>query len=224
VIVGSGKTVLTLVLLLVFDILFANDYFRSSVIDYLYCQRTKSDESITYFFPRFDSPTSLSATTVLRSIIRQFLTPDDVTGEVERQLERFGSNVDIETIDGLLQYCISKVSTLYIVIDALDEFEKEERNILLQSFSSVVSISDSKAKLFLVSRISISEDIRRWFPACQQKYTIIHEVQADIETYTREVITARQSGKLISEEQLILQDPLLAQEIIEALINGADGM
>ena len=117
-------------------------------------------------FPRFDDSISLSAATVLRSIIRQSLKPDDVSEEVERQLSKFkASYTDIDTIETLLQRCISRFSTLYIVIDALDEFEKEERNVLLRSLLSIVLLPDSKAKLFLVGRSSVSTDIRKWFPA-----------------------------------------------------------
>jgi hypothetical protein len=204
---------------------FANNDFRSSVIEHLHCERTRGDELTTYMFPRFDDSISLSAATVLRSIIRQSLKPDNVTREVKRQLSRFeNSYADIDTIKTLLQHCISRFSTLYIVIDALDEFEKEERNILLRSLSSIISVPDSKAKLFLVGRSSVSTDIRKWFPASQEKSVDCHEVQADIEAYTREAITLRQREQLIPQEQLILHDPALAQEIIKALIDGANGM
>jgi hypothetical protein len=204
---------------------FADDDFRSSVIEYLYYERTRTDERTTFVFPRFDDSISLSAATVLRSIIRQSLQPNDVTGEVERQLSRFETSyADMDTIETLLQHCISRFSTLYIVIDALDEFEKEERNILLRSLLSIISLPDSKAKLFLVGRSSVVADIRKWFPASQEKSAGCREVQADIETYTRETIALRQGEQLSPQEQLILQDPALAEEIIEALIDGADGM
>jgi hypothetical protein len=217
--------VLTRVLLPLSKGRFANKDSRSSVIDYLSCKRTRTDELITFFFPRFDDSTSLNAATVLRSIIRQCLKPDDVTGEIERQLSRFkNSDIDIDTIEILLQHCVSGFSKLYIIIDALDEFEKEQRTILLQSLSSIMSLPDSKAKLFLVGRSSVLIDIRRRFPASQAKSADCHEVQADIEAYTRETIALRQREQLSPQEQLILQDPALAQEIIEALIDGADGM
>jgi hypothetical protein len=170
-------------------------------------------------FPRFDDSISLSAATVLRSIIRQSLEPNDVTKEIERQLCRFETTyADIDAIETLLQYCIRRFSVLYIIIDALDEFEKEERNALLRGLSAIISFPDSKAKLFLVGRSSAATDIRKWFPASQAKSTDCCEVQADIEAYTREIITLKQG------EQLILQDPALAQEIIKALIDGANGM
>ena len=162
---------------------------------------------------------------MLRSITRQCLKPDDVTGEVEGQLSRFkDSDVDMDTIETLLQHCIGRFSKLYIVIDALDEFEKGQRNVLLRSLSSIISLPDSKAKLFLVGRSSVSMDIRRWFPASQERSADCREVQADIEAYTQETIALRQGKKFCPQEQLILQDPALAQEIIEALIGGADGM
>jgi hypothetical protein len=130
----------------------------------------------------------------------------------------------MDTIEKLLQYCVGRFSTLYIVIDALDEFEKEERSILLRSLSTIISLPNSKAKLFLVGRTSVLMDIRRWFPDSQEKSANSREVQADIEAYTRETIALRQGRELFPQEQLIVQDPALAGEIIEALINGADGM
>jgi hypothetical protein len=170
-------------------------------------------------FPRFDDSVSLSAATVLRSIIRQSLKFDDVRGEVERLLSKVeASYADIETIEALLQHCICRFSSLYIVIDALDEFEKEERNVLLRSLSSIISLPDSKARLFLVGRSSVSMDIRKWFPNSQEKSADCREVQADIEAYTQETITIKQG------EQLITEDSALAQEITNALMDGANGM
>ena len=185
----------------------------------------RTDELTTFVFPRFDDSISLNAATVLRSIIRQCLKPDDVTGKVERQLSRFSnSGADMDTIESLLQYCISRFYRLYIVIDALDEFEKEQRNVLLRSLLSIILLPDSKAKLFLVGRGSILMEIRWHFPACQEKTIDCHEVQADIELYTRETIALRQGEQPSPQEQLILQDPALSEEIIKALVDGADGM
>jgi hypothetical protein len=130
----------------------------------------------------------------------------------------------MDTIETLLRHCISRSSKLYIVIDALDEFEKEQCNVLLRSLSSVISRPDSKAKLFLVGRCSLSMDTRRWFPASQEKSADCREAQVDIEAYTRETIALRQEEQLSPQERLILHDPTLAQEIIEALVDGADGM
>lgn len=202
----------------------ANKDSRSNVIEFLFCER-KSDELATYVFPRFDDSISLSAETVLRSIIRQCLNPDDVTGEIETQLsilKDFGLDMNITMT--LFRLCTSGLSKLYIVIDALDEFEKEERSALLQSLLSIISLPDSKAKLFLVGRSSISMDIRKFFPGCQEKSADCGDVQADIEAYTRETIALRQGESFSLQEKLILQDSALSQEIIEALTNGADGM
>lgn len=113
---------------------------------------------------------------------------------------------------------------LYIVIDALDEFEKEERNILLRSLSSIISVPASKAKLFLVGRSSVLADIRKCFPDSQEKSVDCFEVQADIEKYTRETIALRLGEQLVSQEQLVLHTPALAEEIIKALVDGANGM
>jgi hypothetical protein len=123
----------------------------------------------------------------------------------------------------LLQYYIRRFSILYIIINILDKFEKEEHNVFLRGLLVIILFPDSKAKLFFVGRNNIVIDIRKWFLVSQAKSTDCCEVQADIEAYTREIITLKQ-GELISQEQLILQDPALAQEIIKALIDGANGI
>ena len=158
---------------------------------------------------------------VLRSIIRQFFNPDDVTGEIEKQLNRLKASsyaTETDIIETLLQHCIRRFSMLYIILDALDEFEKEERKVLLRSLSSLTSLPNSKVKLFLVGRSSVSEDMKRWCPASQQKSTDCREVQTDIEAYAREVISLRQ------EERSIPDNSALTQKIVDALTSGADGM
>lgn len=171
---------------------------------------------------RFDDPTSLCAASVLRSIIRQCLKPDDLTEDVERQLSILGnSHADMVTTETLLRHCITRLATLYIVIDSLDEFEKEERTVLLRSLSSIISPPDSKARIFFVGRHSVSNDIKEWFPASYKQSTDCHAVQVDISAYTQAIIAMRQADE---HERLILQDPDLAEEIIRSLTDGANGM
>ncbi|MCJ1284327.1 hypothetical protein MMC26_003658 [Xylographa opegraphella] len=214
--IGSGKTVLTLVLVL---------FSESAVIEYLYRERKRTDELTAFVLSRYDDSVSLSAISVLRSIIRQCLEPDDITGEIERQLSELKTYGKVmETTKTLLQYCTSKFATLYIVIDSLDEFENEERHTLLRVLSSVISRPDSSVKLFLVGRSSMLAAVRNWFPRSHEKSTDCGEVGVDIKTYTRENIALRQEEEVPIHERLMLTDPAMAQEIIKALINGANGM
>lgn len=127
----------------------------------------------------------------------------------------------MDSTETLLRQCISRFATLYIVIDSLDEFEKAERNVLLRSLSSIISLPDTKARLFLVGRRSVLTDIRKWFPAFHENSTDSHEVQVDIAAYAQENIVLRQADE---HEPLILQNPDLAQEIIRSLTDGANGM
>jgi hypothetical protein len=130
----------------------------------------------------------------------------------------------VAATEALLQYCTSRSATLYIVIDSLDEFENEERNILLRVLSSVISCPDSRAKLFLVGRGSVLATIRHWFLGFHEKSTDCDEVEIDIETYTRENIALRQEEEFPIHERLVLEDPTMAQHIIEVLIKDANGM
>lgn len=130
----------------------------------------------------------------------------------------------MKTVRALFQDCASRFATLFIIIDSLDEFEREERNILLRALSSVISRPDSSVKLFLVGRGSISATIRDFFPGSHEKSTNCGEVGVDIEAYIRENIAQKQEEEIPMDERLILEDPAITEEIIKALIDGADDM
>lgn len=66
--------------------------------------------------------------------------------------------------------------------------------------------------------------IRNWFPGSHEMSTDCVEVGVDIEIYIRENIALRQEERIPIHERLMLEDPAIAQEIITALNNGANGM
>ena len=186
---------LMLVLLTLEICLFTNKSIRSSIVEHLYCQRTKTDEIITFVFPHFDDSISLRAETLLRSIIRQSLEFDKMISKEDikmlRALEISYSSID--TVKTLLYHCSSRFSTFYIIIDALDEFDKDELQILFEGLSHIATSSTArfKVKLFLVGRDSISRNIRKRFPVSYYKSADCLQVQSDIAAYMKETITKK---------------------------------
>lgn len=186
------------------------------------CQDGKNRKDgvfITYFFPRFDECISLKAETILRSVIRQTLDADNLPKEIESYLKE-NSLSEVENLQILLRKRIAGLKTFYIIIDALDECEKCERDILLDTLSSLIA-SGSNIKLFLASRESISEEIKRerGFPFIQHVSMNCPEAHSDIAIYIKESVDGkRRSG------DLVVGDENLIEEIICALIQGAQGM
>ncbi|KAI9732361.1 MAG: hypothetical protein M1834_001568 [Cirrosporium novae-zelandiae] len=205
--IGSGKTILT-----------------ANVISHLFLNPPGPEVCIVYFFPRFDEDASLQAETILRSIIRQSLENlDDAT--FPNDLESCLINITKSPITGikdlqtLLQKRIAISRTFYIIIDALDECEKSEREIIFSILSSVIASPQSNAKVFLAGRESIDKEIKRWFTSRQHVSMGSPEAHSDIVTYTREVIDER-----LSTEDLVVGDIDLVENIQNALVQGAQGM
>ncbi|RDW73430.1 hypothetical protein BP6252_07337 [Coleophoma cylindrospora] len=198
---GSGKTVLT-----------------TGVIEHL-CSQRKPGEHITFLFPRFDDSLSLSADTVLRSIVRQSLELDKrLTKKAESlltELEMPLAGLDI--IETLLNHCLDRLSTCYIIIDSLDEFEQSEFDVLSGLLSRTIS-KHSNVKIFLVGRDSILKNARQWFSRFHHISVKTANVQSDVELYTRETLVSKWGKERVQDS------PALAKEIIEVLSNKANGM
>jgi hypothetical protein len=140
---------------------------RANVIDNLFLNRNDNDVCIGFFFCRFDEAISLKAETILRSIIGQSLDVANLPRDIEASLKNISQNAlsGIGELRSLLQKKVSLFQAYYIVIDALDECEKSERDLLLDVLQSVIASSVSKVKLFLASRDSIGGEIKKRFPS-----------------------------------------------------------
>lgn len=158
---------------------------------------------------------------ILRAIIRQSLDARNLPRDIEVSLEDISHNPlsGIDELQSLLQKKAALSQVYYIVVDALDECEKSERDLVLNVFQSVIALSHSKVKLFLASRDSIGRDIRKQFPSLQHLSMGSPDALSDISTYTRETIDGR-----LDRGDLVIGDRQLATEIQDALIQGAEGM
>jgi hypothetical protein len=195
-------------------------YRRASIVEYLLKGKRDNVISITFFFPRFDDTISLEAETILRSIIRQSLNSNDLPSEIESRLEKIEKHPlsSLEAINDLLEGILALSKACYIIIDALDEFDKSERDILLKTLSSL-STAGGNVKLFLAGRDSLSEEIKRRFQPVYHISMSCTQAQSDISRYISEIIDER-----LSNGDLVVGDNSIIQEIQDALIQGAQGM
>lgn len=164
---------------------------------------------------------SLKAEVILRSIIRQSLNATHLPGDIETSLEEMSENSlsGIGGLRSLLHKTVASSQGYYIVIDALDECEESERDLVLDVLQSVIASSALKVKLFLASRDSTAGEIRKRFPSLQHSSMGSPEASSDILTYTREAIDGR-----LSNGDLVVGNRELVKEIQDMLIQGAQGM
>lgn len=190
------------------------------MIDHILTTKRASDVFVSFFFPRFDETESLRAETILRSILRQALEPNDLSRQIETALEsmRQSSSTEFEEVLELLQMGIAPLRTFYIIIDGLDECERNDRRDILQVLSSLTS-SGSKVKVFMASRENISREITKTFRSIEHISMGCSSAQSEIAAFVEDTIQER-----LETEDLVVGDPALINDVKQALIEGAEGM
>ncbi|KAM5526213.1 ankyrin repeat protein [Fusarium oxysporum f. sp. phaseoli] len=160
---GSGKT-----------------FLISKVIDYC-VDNARDDEAIAFFYCKRDEETRREPQDILRSILRQLSTTSkqSQTGRIHRslrgvpdRLEANGTTFDIPNCRRLISIVTKDYSRTNIIVDALDECDKDSRWELLEALAAITN-ENQGIRLFVSSRTD--DDIQRHF----QKEPIIRIFAAD---------------------------------------------
>ena len=201
---GCGKTVLT-----------------AAVIDELLYHRSPESTPVSFFFVQHDILESLRATTILKSLIRQCLTADNLPKAVEELLQQYleGDSPDVDEWF-LIMERLSERSLLHIIIiDGLDECPKSERDFILKGLKGLLLSTRLSVKVFFSSRQEIGRELDKSFAPYHQKTMSCQEVYADIANYIKFSVADK-----LAIGELSVGDPKLISEIEDALIDGARGM
>lgn len=109
----------------------------------------------------------------------------------------------------------------YIIVDALDECDHANREILIDALKDIVSQSQSLVKVFVTSRTSHA-DIRVAMDGFPALYIDASRNQEDISRFVvSEVDNAIKKKKLLTTENVSTD---LREQIIRSLCDGASGM
>ena len=203
---GSGKTILT-----------------TAVIDDLLSQPPQKHIRVAFFLCQYDNAVSLEARTVLGCLLRQFLTVDNMSEAVENRLQQLsdGTLSDLEALNTLYSEILdtARKDNPVIVIDALDEVPRSERDVLLPILGQTWSFTRSGIKILISSRQNIRGELETTFPDQYSRTMSCPEVDTDITTY----IDLSIEDKLLKGD-LVVGDTDLVHIIRDALINGSNGM
>ncbi|KAI9785686.1 MAG: hypothetical protein M1839_008703 [Geoglossum umbratile] len=201
---GSGKTVLT-----------------ASIIDELFCCNPINHPFVKFFFCQYDSPESLKAGTILGSLIRQCLDVDTMSDPIEANLKQLlrDSPPDFEDLNLLMEKVSSVSQEQFIVIDAIDECEKAERNLFLSAMRRLMNSSKVKLKIFLASGFHIGIELERALKLNYRISMASPNAHSDIKTYIENSVAEKKK-----DGELVVGQSQLIGEIQDALIKGAQGM
>ncbi|KAG9520832.1 hypothetical protein KCV07_g4006, partial [Aureobasidium melanogenum] len=203
-ILGSGKTVMT-----------------AFVVEQLSAKPIQGSEKLVYFFCQYDNETSLKATTVLRSIIRQLLDQDDrVFTENQSKIEALLDNLhDLILLEALFFDIINCLKTVIVIIDGVDECSNSEMKLLVKALRSLMLRKPSGLKLYLAGDDRVTGIIMSFLTPSFVINTQIPEAGLDLQELIRQLVTVRsQDGDLVTG------DPSLYQEIVDVLCTASKGM
>ncbi|KAJ2985463.1 hypothetical protein NUW58_g5516 [Xylaria curta] len=186
--------------------------------------RRKSAEGFAFFYCNRNEGDRRNALVILRSYVRQLSTtphrPDFIYSQLKQlytSCEREGSGWTL----GLCQEYLIRLFELYpstvLVLDALDECEPEEREILLDFFDSIPSKTSKPVKIFISSR-----------PEGDIRQRLTHLPSIEIQATDNENDIAKLVKQSIERNgrwsDTLRKNELLKDEIVHTLLDQSKGM
>jgi hypothetical protein len=162
---------------------------------------------------------------VVRSLCQQSLRsvdvcPDHVLTKANQILSLTGDDYLEETVE-LLHLCLEVTKPQLIFLDGVDELSDRDQQRLFRTVYAIVNDpSNSACKLYIAGRENPNHIVRAP-PNMRTFYLYMHQDLAatDVESFVRHsIITSLNMGALVCS------DPLLPEQIIDALIAGSKGM
>ncbi|KLO80598.1 Uncharacterized protein LW93_2937 [Fusarium fujikuroi] len=181
------------------------------------CARSR----VTFFFSRFDDSESMRTETILRALARQLVTIQDVSGSTKQALETIKSapgDILLEISRLLTRLLSKKGPPSWVVLDGIDECQREERQILTKMLTSMLD-AGVNARLLMTSRdhaTSIFKDDYVNIEQISMNCSVAHDGMKQL------VDQAVQ--RCLDAEELLVGDQTLINEIKNALTKHADGM
>ncbi|KAJ7720490.1 ankyrin repeat-containing domain protein, partial [Mycena olivaceomarginata] len=154
---------------------------------------------------------------LLASLCKQLLVaksiPPTVLEMYRRHLSR-GTRPSVEEVLEVLRCAVAEYSKIYFIIDALDEYPEEQRNILLKYLSTII-LGPPTINLMITSRPNVT--LMPFLP-----HVLLVEIQAADDDIRRYVDTHIQKSSRLSRH--VRSRPELRDEIPSKIIANVKGM
>ncbi len=154
-------------------------------------------------------------------MIKQLLKIDGISVSVEAKLTELldDGTPDADDLLPLFKEVLTTFPRHFIVIDAIDECSKKDRESILTMLRSAMDTSRTIVKVFIASRPDLDQQVKCTFRYQHHVSMDSSGLQCDITSYVKDLITEKTSNG-----ELVIGNPALIIEIQEALADGAQGM
>lgn len=204
---GCGKTILA-----------------SSLVDVLSVHFTVAERAICYHYCEYQDQSTLDSTVIIGTLIRQLIEQVDLTEEIEAEIlqcfDQGATTPVVEQLIKLLLMAISRFCEVLVVLDGIDELDKEGQTTIVDLIRQLTNVSGTTIKVFTTSRRE-EMFIRKSLGSYEFIEMSLSHVSNDIAAYVHDSIESSiNNGTLLISDA----DTSLKREVIDTLINGAHDM
>lgn len=180
-------------------------------------------EALAYFYCNYREEARRDPTSIFRTLVKQLCLvdrkqvgglPEPVLSIYWKQQDDGSGPPDLNHSTDLIVKLSARFSQTTIIIDALDECNRETRIDLFRMLKNILN-STTHIRIFLTGRCD--GDIHQMLDGFPSHYIEARDNTRDIKTYINAEIE-----RCYQERQIL--DLELKSEIISALVNGANGM
>jgi len=195
----------------------------SKVIDEVQCilRSDRNNEGLAFFYCNRNESKRREPLSILRSFIRQLSTTFVQEGSIQKDLKEFciqcrfnASQPTMANCKDLLLKLLGVYPQTTLILDALDECEKDKRVDLIKVFQYLLEHASRPVKIFISSRPD--GDIKEVLKDKLNLYIQETDNSYDISKFVQDEIIKHRKWNRI--------DPKLRKEIVETLQEGSQGM
>ena len=120
---------------------------------------------------------------------------------------------------------MSQTGEAFVVLDALDECEEEERKVLISFLRKLLALDGCQVKIFLTSRPE--DGLHRSFKDSQSKDILTYRIDVDDTVQDIGPFVTQRVDELIESKALLYGTPVtqdFREHLITTLIQEADGV
>jgi len=193
------------------------------VIDSLLTTPKLERSPVGYHYCDYADKRTLEPTTILGTIIRSLLEDVEIPSGIAKLIfdyYRDGERIpETKDVLDILSKTIELFKNVILVIDGIDEVKEEDRQSTYDALKCLTRIRRVPVKVFISCREDIDLALGS-IPGSNFRVQISEKViSTDIDGYIRHSVAF-----LLGRGDLVVRNPELEQDIVEALVNGAKGM
>jgi len=198
---GSGKSVLL-----------------ANIVDDLNTSQIDKKTAVAYFFCRYNDIDSLKTRTIIGSLARQLLCTVPNLDTVFKRIEGLASAPGLDQICDLLYHGFPPGCNTYFILDGLDECEPLERE------STCHWLQEVQKKLGIKILVSFRVEPNKEPDLPVKPLVVTSKISMPEDNPDIKAFVGAELERCIENRKLVIGDPTLIVDILDALLAGSQGM